>query len=96
MSTVNKAELVERVSEQAGISKAAAQQALDALTGTITDVLTEEGSVVITGFGSFSITQRSARKGRNPSTGAEIDIPASKSAKFKPGKALKDAVNGKN
>ncbi len=90
---MHKAELVAKVAESAGITKAQAQESLNAITDTITDALSTGDTVSLIGFGTFSIRQRSERKGKNPQTGAEITIPASKSVGFKPGKSLKDSVN---
>ena len=91
---MHKAELVALIAEQASITKTQAQEALNALTDGITDALAEGETVSLVGFGTFSQRQRAARQGKNPQTGATIDIPASKSVGFKPGKALKDACNG--
>lgn len=93
MSVITKTELTEQVAEQVGVSKAEAARVLDAITGAITTALVNGQKVALTGFGSFDVSDRKARKGRNPQTGAEIDIPASKSPRFKAGKQLKDAVN---
>lgn len=93
MNVITKTELTEQVAEQVGISKAEAGRVLDAITGAITTALVKGDKVALTGFGSFDVSDRKARKGRNPQTGAEIDIPASKSPRFKAGKQLKDAVN---
>lgn len=90
---MHKAELVAMIAESAGITKAQAQDSLNAITDSITDALAKEDTVSLIGFGTFSLRERSERKGKNPQTGAEITIPASKSVGFKPGKALKDAVN---
>ncbi|MFO1226070.1 HU family DNA-binding protein [Roseateles sp.] len=90
---MNKCELIEHIAKQADISKAAAGRALEALIGGVKSTLKKSGSVSIVGFGSFSITKRAARSGRNPRTGATIKIKSAKVPKFKPGKALKDAVN---
>lgn len=89
---MNKAELVTRIAESADISKAAAERALSALTDAVTDALKGGDSVTLVGFGTFSVSERSARQGKNPRTGATIKIAARKSPKFKPGKSLKDAV----
>jgi DNA-binding protein HU-beta len=89
---VNKSELIEHMAVQADISKAAAGRALDALVGGVQSTLKKGGTVSIVGFGTFSVTKRAARAGRNPRTGATIKIKASKSPKFRPGKALKDAL----
>jgi DNA-binding protein HU-beta len=90
---VNKIELIEHVARQADISKAAAGRALEAVVGGIRSSLKKGNSVTLVGFGTFSIGKRAARSGRNPRTGAAIKIKAAKVPKFRPGKALKDAVN---
>jgi DNA-binding protein HU-beta len=90
---VNKIELIEHVAKQADISKAAAGRALEAVVGGIRTSLKKGNSVTLVGFGTFSIGKRAARSGRNPRTGAAIKIKAAKVPKFRPGKALKDAVN---
>jgi len=91
---VNKSELIDAIAAASDLSKAAAGRALDAVTETITKSLTEEDQVVLVGFGTFSVKDRAARTGRNPQTGEPIEIAAAKIPSFKPGKALKDAVNG--
>ena len=91
---MNKQELVDAVAAKTGTSKAAAAETLDALIGTITSAVTKGDTVQLIGFGSFSMGARAARVGRNPATGAEIQIPAAKTVKFTAGKAFKDAVNG--
>ena len=90
---MNKIELIEHVAKQADISKAAAGRALEAVVGGIRTSLRKGNSVTLVGFGTFSIGKRAARAGRNPRTGAAIKIKAAKVPKFRPGKALKDAVN---
>ena len=90
---MNKAELIEAVAEAADLSKADATRAVDAVTQTITDTLKKDEQVSIVGFGTFSLRKRAARSGRNPRTGETISIKASNVPGFKPGKALKDAVN---
>jgi|TARA_Y100000310_G_C20606652_1_gene775842 DNA-binding protein HU-beta len=90
---VNKQELIENIAVSADITKAAAGRALDSVIDSITDSLKGGDSVVLVGFGTFSVRQRAARTGRNPQTGAEIQIRAAKVPAFKAGKALKDAVN---
>ncbi|MCP4289091.1 MAG: HU family DNA-binding protein [Gammaproteobacteria bacterium] len=90
---MNKTELVDAMAESADISKAAAGRALDGLIEAITAALKEGNQVNVVGFGSFSVRERAARTGRNPQTGAAIEIKASKNPAFKAGKALKDAVN---
>lgn len=90
---MNKTELIDAVAEGTDISKAAAARAVDTVIEKITQALKQGEQVVIVGFGTFAVKDRAARKGRNPQTGATIDIPASKIPGFKAGKALKDAVN---
>ncbi len=90
---MNKAELVDAIADTADISKAAATRALDALLGSVTTALKEGNQVSLVGFGTFQVKDRAARTGRNPQTGAPIEIAAAKVPSFKPGKALKDAVN---
>lgn len=90
---MNKTELIELMAEQADISKAAAGRALDAMIGGVKKTLKKGGTVSLVGFGSFAVTKRAARTGRNPQTGDTIKIKAAKVPKFRPGKALKDAVN---
>ncbi|UTF60572.1 nucleoid-associated protein HU-beta [Gilvimarinus sp. DA14] len=90
---MNKTELIEAIAASADISKAAAGRALDAVVDGITDSLKKGDQVVLVGFGTFSVKERAARTGRNPQTGAEIQIAAAKVPSFKAGKALKDAVN---
>jgi DNA-binding protein HU-beta len=89
---MNKSELIEHIAKQADISKASATRALDAVVGGVKSTLKKSGSVTIVGFGTFAVTKRAARTGRNPRTGAAIKIKAAKVPKFKPGKALKDAL----
>jgi DNA-binding protein HU-beta len=89
---VNKSELIEHIAKQADISKAAAGRALEALIGGVKSTLKKNNSVTLVGFGTFSVTKRAARAGRNPRTGAAIKIKAAKIPKFRPGKALKDAL----
>jgi DNA-binding protein HU-beta len=89
---MNKSDLIEHVAKQADISKAAATRALDAVVGGVKTTLKKSGSVTIVGFGTFAVTKRAARTGRNPRTGAAIKIKAAKVPKFKPGKALRDAL----
>ncbi len=90
---MNKGELIEAVAAAADLTKADATKAVDAVLDTITRALRKGDQVAIVGFGSFSVKSRAARQGRNPKTGAAIDIPASRVPGFKAGKALKDAVN---
>ncbi|MDO9316262.1 MAG: HU family DNA-binding protein [Burkholderiaceae bacterium] len=89
---MNKSELIEHIAKQADISKAAAGRALEALIGGVKSTLKKNNSVTLVGFGTFSVTKRAARAGRNPRTGAAIKIKAAKVPKFRPGKALKDAL----
>jgi len=90
---VNKSELVDAIAESADISKAAAGRAIDAVVESVTNALKEGDQVTLIGFGTFSVKDRAARTGRNPQTGAEIQIAAAKIPSFKAGKGLKDAVN---
>jgi len=90
---VNKTELIERMAERADISKAAATRALDAAVDAITATLCEGESVSLVGFGTFTVSTRVERVGRNPRTGTAIKIEPAKVPKFRPGKALKDALN---
>jgi len=89
---MNKGELIDAVAQGAGISKAAAGKALDSAIDAITKSLGNGDKVVLPGFGTFSVSIRGARSGRNPRTGETINIPASKAAKFKPGSGLRQAV----
>ena len=90
---MNKSELIERMADQAGISKTAAGAALDAATEAIKATLKKGGAVTLVGFGAFTVSKRAARTGRNPKTGESIKIKASKAPKFTPGKAFKEALN---
>lgn len=90
---MNKSELIDAVADSADLSKADAARALDAAIGAVTKSLKKGDSVTLVGFGTFLVRKRAARTGRNPRTGAEIKIKASKVPAFKAGKALKDAVN---
>ncbi len=89
---MNKTELVEAVAQAADLSKATASKAVDAMTAAIGKALNEGDSVVITGFGTFSVRERPARTGHNPKTGSPMEISASKTPAFKAGKTLKDAI----
>ncbi|RME64545.1 MAG: HU family DNA-binding protein [Nitrospirae bacterium] len=89
---MTKAELVAQIASKAGLTKTDAQKALDAALETIKKALKKNQKVTLVGFGTFSVSKRKARKGRNPRTGQEIKIPATKVPKFTPGKALKDAI----
>ena len=90
---MNKTELIEHIATQADISKAAAGRALEALIGGVKATLKKNGSVSVAGFGTFAVSKRASRTGRNPHTGAAIKIKAAKVPKFRPGKALKDHLN---
>jgi DNA-binding protein HU-beta len=90
---MNKNELVEAVASEASLSKADASRAVDAVVSSITGAMKRGDSVSVLGFGTFTVRDRAARTGRNPRTGEEIQIAASKNPAFKAGKALKDAVN---
>lgn len=90
---MNKTELIERIATDADISKAAAARALDSAIEAIKSTLKAGGSVSLVGFGTFDIGNRAARTGRNPRTGVAIKINAANVPKFRPGKALKDALN---
>jgi DNA-binding protein HU-beta len=89
---MNKAELIDAIAGTAGITKADAKKALDAFISTTSDALKKGDRVALVGFGSFSVAERSARTGRNPQTGKEINIAAKKVVKFKAGSELADAV----
>jgi len=89
---MTKADLVVKIAEKAGITKANGERALNAFLEAVTDTLKSDGKLTLTGFGTFMVEERQARTGRNPRTGAEIKIPASKVVKFRPGKLLKDEV----
>ena len=91
--TVNKSQLIEKIADGADISKAAAGRALDSFIDAVTDELKSGEQVALVGFGTFSVRDRAARAGRNPQTGATIQIAAAKIPAFKAGKALKDACN---
>ena len=90
---MNKAELIDAVAEASEISKAAATRAIDAVIDNITNSLKKDEQVTLVGFGTFTVRNRAARIGRNPQTGETIQIKAANVPAFKPGKALKDAVN---
>lgn len=91
---MNKTELINAIAEKSELSKKDADKALAAFIDTVTDELKNNGKVQLVGFGTFEVTERAARTGRNPQTGETIQISASKSPKFKAGKALKDAIKG--
>ncbi len=90
---MNKSELIDRIATSSDISKAAASRALDATLDAITNSLKQADPVALVGFGTFTVRDRAARIGRNPQTGAPIQIAAAKVPAFKPGKALKQALN---
>ena len=92
---MNKQELIENIAASADITKAAAGRALDSMISSVTGSLKNGDSVVLVGFGTFSVRDRAARIGRNPQTGEEIQIKAARVPAFKAGKALKDAVNNR-
>ena len=89
---MTKSDLIEKIAADAGLSKADAARALDASLENIKKALKKNQKVTLVGFGTFSVTKRKARKGRNPRTGEEIKIAAAKVPKFTPGKGLKDAI----
>jgi DNA-binding protein HU-beta len=89
---MTKTELIDALAEKAELTKAEAARFIKAFTDTVTDEIKAGEKVTLTGFGTFSVSDRCARKGRNPQTGKEIDIAASKVPKFKAGKGLKDKV----
>ena len=90
---MNKTELIEHIAAKSDISKAAAGRALSSMIEAVTKTLKKGGTVSLVGFGSFGVTKRKARSGRNPKTGVALKIKASKAPRFRPGKALKDALN---
>ncbi|HEX2020117.1 MAG TPA: DNA-binding protein HupB [Aurantimonas sp.] len=92
---MNKNELVSAVADKADLSKQQAGTAVDAIFEIIQDAMSKGDDIRLVGFGTFSVSHRAASKGRNPSTGAEVDIPARNVPKFAAGKGLKDAVNNK-
>ena len=90
---MNRTELISAMSEKSELTKVDTEKALNAFIDTVTEELKNGGKVQLVGFGTFEVTERAERNGRNPKTGEAITIPASKSPKFKAGKALKDIVN---
>nr|MBQ8253539.1 HU family DNA-binding protein [Lachnospiraceae bacterium] len=90
---MNKAELVAAMADQAGLSKKDTENALKAFTDVVSNELKKGGKIQLVGFGTFEVSERAAREGRNPQSGAPMKIAASKAPKFKAGKALKDLVN---
>ena len=93
--TMNKTELVAAMADKAGLSKKDAEKALKAFTDTVSAQLKKGDKIQLVGFGTFEVSKRAAREGRNPQTGSVMKIAASKAPKFKAGKALKDLVNKK-
>lgn len=92
MVRVNKNEFVDAVASKTGFTKADAGKAVDGVIDAITDAMCAGDEIKLAGFGGFAVAHRAATKGRNPRTGEEIDIPASRQPKFKPGKGLKDRI----
>ena len=90
---MKKVELVEKVAEEAGLTKADATRALDATVEAVTEALVKGDKIPLVGFGTFAVSRREGRTGRNPQTGAEVKIPARNAVTFKAGTALKEAVN---
>ena len=90
---MNKTELIEHIADKSDISKAAAARALTSIIDAVKKTLKKGDTVTLVGFGTFSVIKRAARTGRNPRTGAALKIKAAKVPRFKPGKALKDALN---
>lgn len=90
---MNRMELVAAIAEQTELSKKDAEKALKAFTDVVTEELKKGGKIQLVGFGTFEVSERAAREGRNPQTGKTMTIAASKAPKFKAGKALKDALN---
>ena len=90
---MNKTELVAAMADAAGLSRKDAEKALKAFTDVVAEELKKDGKVQLVGFGTFEVSKRAARGGRNPQTGKTMSIPASKAPKFKAGKALKDSIN---
>jgi DNA-binding protein HU-beta len=89
---MTKAELVSKIAEKAGLTKADSEKALNAFLSAVEETLISEGKLTLTGFGTFAVEERKERTGRNPRTGEELKIPACKVVKFRPGKLLKEAV----
>ncbi|MBQ9602054.1 MAG: HU family DNA-binding protein [Neisseriaceae bacterium] len=89
---MNKSELIDAIAEKSGLTKTNSAKALDAFMATVKETLQEGGEIALVGFGSFCVAERAARQGLNPQTRKPITIPATKVPKFKPGKALKDAL----
>jgi DNA-binding protein HU-beta len=89
---MTKADLIAKIAEKSGLTKADSERALNACLSSVEDILVREGKLTLTGFGTFSVDTRKERKGRNPQTGSVITIPAAKVVKFRPGKLLREAV----
>jgi DNA-binding protein HU-beta len=89
---MNKAKLIEQIAHSADLSKASAKEALEGFIESVSDALKNNDSVVLTGFGTFSVSERKSRMGVNPATGKKMEIKSKKVAKFKPGKALRDSI----
>ncbi|TYB32735.1 MAG: HU family DNA-binding protein [Flexistipes sinusarabici] len=89
---MNKKELIEKMADKAGLKKTEAEKALKAFEESVVDALKNDDKVTLVGFGTFAVSERKSRKGRNPQTGEEINIPAKKAPKFVPGKLFKDSV----
>jgi len=89
---MNKADLVEKVTGQVGLTKRASNEAIDAMTSIVSDALARGDKVTLVGFGTFQAMERKARRGRNPQTGQTIQIPAKKVPRFRPGKGLREKV----
>lgn len=89
---MTKADLVDKIAEKAGLTKVASEKALNAFLDSVNEVLLAEGKLNLTGFGTFAVETRQARKGRNPRTGETITIPATKVVKFRPGRKLKEII----
>ena len=89
---MNKGDLIEKVAQECDLSKAAAEKALNSVLGAITDAVAAGDKVTLIGFGTFSVSKRAAREGRNPQTGKAMKIPAKKVVKFKPGSKLAEAA----
>ena len=90
---MNKADMIEQIAQAAEVSKSAAERAVDALIGAVKSSLKKGEMVTLVGFGTFYVSHRKARSGRNPRTGESLKITAAKAPKFRAGKALKDAIN---
>jgi len=90
---MNKAQLINSISEKTGLSKSKSKEVLEAVTSTITETLADGDKVTLVGFGTFTTTERPARKAMNPKTSEVIDVPEKRVAKFKPGAALSNTVN---